>query len=177
MGDSLLDLRNSFRIRERSVNPAAGIRRYEITAARHDVRVSTIVEFFIAPDDQAAATIVEGGPDGTFETLTVGNFDAITAIEEWDRILTGRTTEELGRDVVPRIIAGEAPFVIAASTALQAALITSGRDELATTALQWIEQDELHDYDSELFTDILSELAALASTAQQQGHFLYCWMC
>lgn len=139
--------------------------------------MSIIVEFFIAPDDQAAATILEGGPDGTFETFTVGNFDAITAIEEWDRILTGRTAEELERDDVPRIIAGEAPVVIAASTALQAALITSDRDELAVTALQWIEEEELHGSDPELFTDILNELAALASTARQKGHALYCWMC
>lgn len=143
----------------------------------HDVRVSIIVEFFTAPDDQSAATILEGGPDGMFETFTVGNFDAITAIEEWDRILTGRTTEELERDDVSRIIAGDAPFVIAASGELQAALIAAGRDELAATALRWIEQEELHGYDPELFADILNELALLAGTAREKGHALYCWMC
>lgn len=139
--------------------------------------MSNIAQFFIAPDDQTAATILEGGPDGTFETFTVGNFDAITAIEEWDRILTGRTTEDLERDDVPRIIAGDASFVIAASTELQAALIAADRDELAATALQWIEEDELHGYDPEQFADILSELALLAGTARQEGHALYCWLC
>lgn len=141
------------------------------------MRVSIIVEFFIAPDDQAAAAILEGGPDGTFETFAVGNFDAITAIEEWDRILTGRATEDLERDDVTRIIAGDAPFVIAPSTELQAALIAADRDELAATALQWIEQEELHGYYPELFADILNELALLASTARKEGHALYCWMC
>jgi hypothetical protein len=144
--------------------------------AGHDVRVSINVEFHSARD-HAAATILEGGPDGTFETLTVGNFDAITAIEEWDRILTGRTAEELERDDVPLIIAGDAPFVIAVSTALQDALIASDQHELATAALGWIEQEELDGYDPELFTGILSELAALANTARQEGHALYCWMC
>lgn len=136
------------------------------------------MEFFIAPDDQAATTVLEGGPDGTFETMTVGNFDAISAIEGWDRILTGRTAEDLERDDVPHIVVGDAPFVIAVSTALQAALIAADRDDLATTALQWIQQEELHGYyDPELFTEILGELAGLAGTARQEGHALYCWMC
>lgn len=148
-----------------------------VTATRDDLRVSIIVEFFTAPDDTAAATILEGGPDGTFETLTVGNFDPVTAIEEWDRILTGRTAEELERDDVPRIIAGDAPFVIAVSAALQAALIASDRDGLTTAAIAWIEQEELIGYDPELFADILTELAALARTAREEGQTLYCWMC
>jgi hypothetical protein len=141
------------------------------------VPVSTIVEFFAAPDDQAAATIVEGGPDGTFETLTAGNFDAMTAIEEWDRILTGRGDEELENDDVPRIVAGDTPFVVAASAALQRALATSGRDELAATARQWIEEEDLDGYDPDLFTDILTRLASLAGTADRDGHSLYCWIC
>ena len=78
---------------------------------------------------------------------------------------------------MPRIIAGDAPFVIAVSPALQAALIASDRDELTTAALEWIEQEELDGYDPELFTDILSELATLAGTARQEGHALYCWIC
>lgn len=101
-----------------------------------------IVELFIAPDDQAAATILEGGPGGMFESLTVGNFDAISAIEEWDRIQTA-----------------------------------ASRDDLATAALRWIEQEELRGYDPELFTDILGQLAALAGAARQEGHALYCRMC
>ena len=78
---------------------------------------------------------------------------------------------------MPRIIAGDAPFVIAVSPALQAALIASDRDELTAAALECIEQEELDGYDPELFTDILSELAPLASTARQEGHALYCWRC
>jgi hypothetical protein len=138
--------------------------------------VSSIVKFFMAPDDQAAAAVLERGPDGTFETVTAGNFDAISAIGEWDHILTGRTVEELDRDGVPRIIAGEAPFVIAASTALRHALITADHDGLATATHRWIEQEEL-DYDPALFTDILTELASLARNADQHEHILYCWMC
>ena len=139
--------------------------------------MSIIVKFFMASDDQAAAAVLKGGPDGTLETLSFGNFDAISAIEEWDRLLTGRTAQELERDGVPRIIAGEAPFVIAASAALQHALAAANREDLASTALQWIEQEELRGYDPELFTDILIELASLAITADHKGLTLYCWMC
>jgi hypothetical protein len=146
-------------------------------AARHDVRVSNIVEFFIAPDDQAASTVLDRGPEGTFETFECGNFDAITAIEEWDRLLTGRSTEELERDDVPRIIAGESPFIMVASAALQHALINAKPEDLLATAVRWIDEEELHGYEPELFADILSELATLADTASQEGHTLYCRMC
>ncbi|MEV6107334.1 hypothetical protein AB0M28_21875 [Streptomyces sp. NPDC051940] len=55
--------------------------------------------------------------------------------------------------------------------------MSSNRVDLAKTALRWIEQEELHGYDPELFTDILSKLASLASTANREGHNLHCWMC
>ncbi|WP_405976303.1 hypothetical protein OG496_53760 [Streptomyces sp. NBC_00988] len=37
--------------------------------------MSTIIKFFVAPDHDAAA-VVEVGPDGVFESLAFGNFDA-----------------------------------------------------------------------------------------------------
>jgi len=31
-----------------------------------------VIKFFVAPDAEAAAAVAEGGPDGVFESLTVG---------------------------------------------------------------------------------------------------------
>jgi hypothetical protein len=44
--------------------------------------VSIVVKFFMAPDRGAASAVVEGGPDGVFESLTFGNFDAGEALLE-----------------------------------------------------------------------------------------------
>ncbi|HEV2635107.1 MAG TPA: hypothetical protein VGX23_08170 [Actinocrinis sp.] len=96
--------------------------------------MSTIVKFFTAPNDQAAVSILQNGPDDTFETLTFGNFDAISAIEEWDQILTGRSAGDLDQDDVPRIITTETPFIIATSTALCHALASATAEELAQAA-------------------------------------------
>jgi hypothetical protein len=140
--------------------------------------MSTIVKFFTALDDKAAATVLDCGPDRDREVLTVGNFDAASAVVEWDGILTGRTAGEPGRGDVPRIVAGdEGPFIFAASGNLQHALTAATPDELASAARRWIEQEDLDGYDPELFTDILSELAALARSADRHGQALYCWMC
>ena len=44
--------------------------------------MSRIVEFFIAPDDDAAATAVGHGPDGD-EVAQYGNFSPGIAMDEW----------------------------------------------------------------------------------------------
>jgi hypothetical protein len=44
--------------------------------------VSIVVKFFVARDHGAASAVLEGGPDGVFESLTFGNFDAGEALLE-----------------------------------------------------------------------------------------------
>jgi hypothetical protein len=142
----------------------------------HDVRVSIIVKFFSAAGDDSAGDILDAGLKDTPGVLEVGNFDAVSTIEDWDGILTGRDLDEIGRDDRPRVIAEE-PFLTAFSPLFQRALTTADRSDLARVVVRWIEQEELGGYDPELFTEILSELAAMARTADQHGHTLYCWMC
>ena len=141
--------------------------------------MSIIIEFFTAPDDVAAASIVEGGPEGIFETVQYGNFDAMTALAEWDSILTGRELDVLISADVPRVVVGDdGPFIFAASAELQAALAEADPVTLPQVADRWIELqgEDAHRYDGELFGEMLQELASLARTAGH-GHGLYCWMC
>jgi hypothetical protein len=42
--------------------------------------MSIIIEFFTAPDDTAAAGIVDRGPIGAFDSRSCGNFDATGAV-------------------------------------------------------------------------------------------------
>ncbi|XUL86384.1 hypothetical protein ACQ86D_06475 [Streptomyces galilaeus] len=96
--------------------------------------MSIIIRFFLAPDRAAAAVVVEGGPDGVFELLTYGNFDAEEALAEWESIFTGRSFEELVAADEPEVVAdpgdGEGPVILAASRVLQDALAAADEHRL-----------------------------------------------
>jgi len=134
--------------------------------------MSSIVEFFIAPGDDAAAAVADHGPDGVNEVARYGNFDPVTTTGEWESSfgITG--------DDGPRIIAGDGrPLVLAVSASLQAALAAADEEHLAEAAARWVELsagdgEEIH---PEFASDLLSEIASLARTATHRGHRLYYW--
>ena len=133
--------------------------------------MSTIAEFFIAPDDDAAATVVGHGPDGD-EVARYGNFSPDIAMGEWESAFG------IVRDDGPRTLAHDGDsFVFAASASLQAALAAANREQLTQAAVRWAElrADDDEEIHPEFASDILSEMASLARTATERGHRLYCW--
>ncbi|MEV7097271.1 hypothetical protein AB0M80_30890 [Amycolatopsis sp. NPDC051045] len=56
--------------------------------------MSSIIEFFVAPDDTAAAGVMERGPGGSFESATYGHFDIWSTLVEWESILRSRRLAE-----------------------------------------------------------------------------------
>ena len=154
--------------------------RWDLTS-RHYALVSTIIKFFVAPDHDAAA-VVGVGPDGVFESLTFGNFDAEEALIEWESIFTGQTFEDLVAAGVPEVVAdpgdGEGPVVLAASRALQDALTGAEEQRLVEVSRLWVAERSA---DGEVFDEgiavwILSGLAGLARAIGQKPEGLYCWM-
>lgn len=144
--------------------------------------MSIIIKFFVAPDRDAAAAVVEGGPDGVFESLTYGNFDAEEALIEWESIFTGRGFEELVAADEPEVVAdpgdGEGPVVLAASRVLQDALAAADEHRLVEASQLWVQERAA---DGEVFgleraTEVLSGLAELARAIGEQEESLYCWM-
>ncbi len=72
--------------------------------------MSSIVEFFIAPGDDAAAAVADHGPDGVNEVARYGNFDPVTTTGEWE------SSFGIVRDDGPVIIAGDdRPLVLGAA--------------------------------------------------------------
>ncbi|MGW8332548.1 hypothetical protein ACWGLE_32165 [Streptomyces sp. NPDC055897] len=144
--------------------------------------MSTIIEFFIAPDDTSAAGIVDSGPDGIFDTLVCGNFDASGAVIEWESLFTGQSFEALVASDEPHMVAcsgeGGSPWLFAISGALQAALVSASAARLAEVGELWIQERaaEGEVFDPEPVEELLSDLAALARTADGRGHGVYCWM-
>jgi len=133
--------------------------------------MSTIVEFFIAPGDDAAAAVADHGPDGVYETAQYGNFSPDIAMGEWESALG------IAGDGRPRTVAVGSSFVVAASAALQATLAAADDERLAEAAVRWagLRADDGEEIDPEFAGDILSEVASLARTAAECDHRLYCW--
>ncbi|WP_433360981.1 hypothetical protein ACQPZX_27660 [Actinoplanes sp. CA-142083] len=136
--------------------------------------MSSIIEFFVAPDDDAAADVLEDGPSDEYETASYGNFDVFSTIEEWEQIFTGGDTG--GGEVV----AGDddEPLVLLLPSALTAALAAASRDQLADVTDQWLDlrAEEGEEIDEALAAELVSEVAGLATEAARAGASLYCWV-
>jgi hypothetical protein len=143
--------------------------------------VSIIVKFFMAPDHEAAAAVVDRGPDGVFASLVYGNFDAEEALIEWESIFTGRGFEELVAADEPEVVAdpgdGESPLVLAASRALQDALAHADQARLVEVSRLWVQEraSEGEVLPQRIATEILVELARLVHGIGGQDDRLYCW--
>jgi hypothetical protein len=140
--------------------------------------VSSIIEFFVAPDDTAAAGVAASGPGGSFESATYGNFDVWSTLVEWESLLTGRGVEELITGGGPHVVAGSdgLPVVLAMPGDLTRALAGADDPLLGTTAEQWVElrEEEGETIDDELARELVREVAALAVGAVRTGKSLYC---
>lgn len=144
--------------------------------------MSTIIKFFVAPSHEAAAAVVDCGPDRAFESLSYGNFDADEALIEWESIFTGRSFEGLVAADEPEAVAGsddgDGPVVFAASKALQDALAAADQSRLGEVSQLWVQERaaDAEAFDQEIATRILSDLARLARGVGGRHHRLYCWM-
>ncbi|MCX4511129.1 hypothetical protein OHA27_12595 [Streptomyces sp. NBC_01619] len=143
--------------------------------------MSIIVKFFMAPDDTSAALTLATGPGRACESLSFGNFDPEEAVVEWECLLVGGSFEELVEAGEPRIVAGEdngGCAVFAISPGLSTALADAERPRLRDLAASWVQllAEEGENIDTEIADAIVSDLAALVSSARRQRQGVYCWV-
>ncbi|MFJ3723204.1 hypothetical protein ACIPYQ_11605 [Streptomyces sp. NPDC090045] len=143
--------------------------------------MSTLVKFFVAPDDAAAALVVGAGPGRTVESLSFGNFDSEEAVVEWECLFSGCGFEELLEAGEPRIVAGEdddGGSVFALSTRLVDALAEAEPPRLHEVAAEWARQrtEDGEAIECDVAAEMLGSLGALARGMDTQGHGLYCWV-
>ncbi|WP_433788834.1 hypothetical protein [Actinoplanes sp. CA-252034] len=131
--------------------------------------MSTIIEFFIAADDESAAGAVQDGPGPDADMVTYGNFDALESIEEWESLLTGRDADDVEG---PDVLGDDGPLVLVFPSALTGALA----GDVSGVAARWVRlrADEGEEIDEELAEEIVAEVAALAGRARATGAGLYC---
>ncbi|SCD65836.1 hypothetical protein [Streptomyces sp. OspMP-M43] len=143
--------------------------------------MSTIVEFFVAPDDTSASLALKTGPGRAFESLSFGNFDPEEAVVEWECCLAGGSSEELVEAGEPRIVAGQDDdgcVVFAISPRLSTALADAPHSRLHDVAASWaqLRAEDGEVIDVEIAEAIVGGLAALVSTARGQNQGVYCWV-
>ncbi|MFJ8364445.1 hypothetical protein [Streptomyces sp. NPDC093984] len=135
--------------------------------------MSTIVKFFVAPDDTSAALPLQTGPGQAFESPCFGSFDPEEAVLEWECLLTGGSFEELVEAGEPRVRA-----VFAISPRLSSALADAEHSRLRDVAASWAqpraEGGEV--IDAEIADAIVGDLAALVSSARRRSQNVYCWV-
>ncbi|MGW4379865.1 hypothetical protein [Kitasatospora sp. NPDC004531] len=136
--------------------------------------MSTIIDFFAAPNDAAAGEAQLVGPAKAFASVSFGGFDPEEAVVEWEELLTGNSAGE------PRVVADQDDdggcFVFALPPRLTAALADAEPVALRSAATAWtrLRAADGESIDAAVATAILEDLAALATGAGQFGHRLYC---
>ncbi|MGQ4727929.1 MULTISPECIES: hypothetical protein [Streptomyces] len=143
--------------------------------------MSIIVKFFAAPDDTAAALYLGTGPGQGCESLSLGNFDPLGAVVEWQSLLTGSSLEDVVEADEPRVIGGEEGdgcLVFAISSDLATALADAEGSTLRDAADAWarLRAEEGEIIDGEIADAIMSDVAALVGSARRQGQGVYCWV-
>ncbi|MDI2131983.1 hypothetical protein [Yinghuangia seranimata] len=137
--------------------------------------MSTIVEFFMAPDDASALRAQPHGPRGMFGHVTLGNFDAEEALLTWESRLTGSDYDDLVDAGEPRVVSDadvDSAVVFALSERLCRELAAGGESRLARLACTWATEENTPD--SGVACEILTELVDFARSAALSGDRLYC---
>lgn len=146
--------------------------------------MSSIIEFFLAADDEEAAGMPPGSLAGGPETVELGNFDPVGMLNDWEAAFVARDAGEIldgGRPVVgggARVLPTEGSGVlIAVSARLLTDLAEADEGRLLEVRSHWIQLQSLdnEELDSVTAGELLVELAGLAVLADERGHGVYCW--
>ena len=130
--------------------------------------MSSIIDFYIAPDDAAAA-----GGSGDGESAKYGNFDAYTALFEWEALLTDGDAIELIENCDAPTIGDPDDLIFRARGELVAALAGASLERLAQVTREWIADHGAGVDDEELALELIAAVAGLARTAQATDRHLY----
>lgn len=169
--------------------------------------MGVIFDYFIAPDDGAAAAVIDrvGGPGsagtspardvptgdhgaesgaggGTLPTVADAGFDPVVQATTLEALLTRRAYDDLTK--VPgwgRVVAsrdGGEQTVVAMSSTLVDALASVDDATLSEAVVPWSQTEEFWGAgDPDALLPVVRDLAGLARRATPAGHRMYCWVC
>lgn len=144
------------------------------------------IVFFLAPDDEAAATTRLRGPAAAFDSVTCRFIEPDSAIAEWDMYFEEPSaeippSEQLRRWAWPEWVTAplnDGVEVIALPKRLTRALASASSTDLEELAGRWTKRLWSEDGDDMTDDDLLAVLhgvARLAVSAVNTGGGLYSW--
>jgi hypothetical protein len=135
-------------------------------------------EYFAAPSDRAAASVVDDSPKGSaYEAVDLPDIDPTTMLAAIEHELTGRDEDDIADgprygDVVAE---SDGAWVVTVTDELQRAIADASDDRLAHVAESLTADEEYADFQPELLAGLLGDLAGLSRRATASGMRVYCW--
>ena len=145
--------------------------------------MSTYIEFFAAPDDDAAAAVRNQGPSAKYPFVAANDlhFDADDAVLAWRNLMTGRTGLTVSDWDDLRFVAefqndGSAVFTV--PDELVVMLIEAAPHRLREVAAAWVPAAAADgsEISEQAAADLISGIAGLARAAAGTENRLYCWV-
>lgn len=145
--------------------------------------MSSIVRFFIAPDDAAAVGVPRSGTVRGLRTVDLGNFDPKGMLDDRETTFLARDSDEIaegGRPVTgggARVVPAEGGGVLIAMSPDLAVDLAEADEALTDVRARWTELQSLEgeELDPVRSAELLADIAGLAARASEHGHGVYCW--
>jgi hypothetical protein len=152
--------------------------------------VAVLFDYFVAPSDEVAAGVVDriGGPGSSahpaapaaFSTVRAPGVDPVVLMGNLERLLTGRSMEEILDDPTsgPVVVRdGGARAVMRVTSSLARALAEMEDARVGSVALLWSHTREFWGRgDPVALATLLRALASLGREARAEDSEIYCWM-
>lgn len=142
--------------------------------------MGVINTYFSAPDDAAAAAVVDDGPAAT-RSPAVDAVDASVQAATLLALLTGDPVELITSDSSwARLVSApdhESAWVVSMPQAFAEALAAASDERLGEVVGPWSQTEEFWGAgDPEQLLTVVQALRELALTARERDERLYCWM-
>ena len=135
--------------------------------------------YFLAPDDAAAAALIDSGPNG--DSCQVNDVDPAVALGTLESLLTAVEYDDLDDDErrggLIASAEGYERLVLSVTDGLRDALAMADEPRVDDVSTAWVatEELELAGAASGDMANVIRELAALSRHAKESGQHLYCW--
>jgi hypothetical protein len=140
--------------------------------------MGVLFDYFSAPSDEEAATVINRGPSSVFDTFQTKGIDPIVMLGRLEALLTGREYLDVTHGKTVAVEDDGERVVKALTDSISAALADADNDRLAAVAVPWSRIEEFWGHgDPKALASWLSELAALSRRARERSERLYCWIC
>lgn len=142
--------------------------------------MGVINTYFSAPDDAAAAVVVDDGPAAT-RSPAVDAVDASVQAATLFALLAGDPIERITEDSSwARLVSApehESAWVVSMPQTFADALAAASDERLVEVVGPWSQTEEFWGAgDPEQLLTVLHALRELARTARERGEQMYCWM-